>query len=412
LSLGIGLIIRWHKKGCSTQETAPEESMKIALILNDDFSMWHFKGGLIKALVSRGIEVCVIVPPGSYLSKLEAMGAKCIPIAMNRFITPFQDLKLIYQLYRVFKTEKFDLVHNMTIKPNIFGTISAKLAGIEKIVCLVSGLGFLFSDEVNSPKIQLIRPFVSWLYKVALSISDKTSFQNKDDLAYFIEKGIIQPEKGVVIMSEGVNLNNFSSSTINPEILDKLKHEFRISVNSKCVLMVSARLVWSKGVREFVEASQLLKAEYPDWVFLMISPQDPGSPDAVPKEYIDSHRSDNLIVIDYFRQDIKNIMALADIIVLVSYYREGVPTVLIEGLSMSKPIIASNSVGCKETVEDGKNGYLVPIKNATQLADKLRILMNDKTQRSVFGEYSREIAKKYFDENIVVSRILTEVYGI
>jgi N,N'-diacetylbacillosaminyl-diphospho-undecaprenol alpha-1,3-N-acetylgalactosaminyltransferase len=176
--------------------------------------------------------------------------------------------------------------------------------------------------------------------------------------------------------------------------------------------MVSARLVWSKGVREFVEASQLLKAQYPDWVFLMISPQDPGSPDAVPKEYIDSHRSDNLIVIDYFRQDIKNIMALADIIVLVSYYREGVPTVLIEGLSMSKPIIASNSVGCKETVEDGKNGYLVPIKNATQLADKLRILMNDKTQRSVFGEYSREIAKKYFDENIVVSRILTEVYGI
>ena len=386
--------------------------MKIALILNDDFSMWHFKGGLIKALVSREIEVCVIVPPGPYISKLEAMGAKCIPIPMNRFITPFQDLKLIYQLYRVFKTEKFDLVHNMTIKPNIFGTFAAKLAGIEKIVCLVSGLGFIFSEDLNSPKIKIIRPFVILLYKWALSISQKTSFQNKDDLDYFIEKRIIQPEKGVVIMSEGVNLNNFSSSTINPDTLEKLRKEFQIPVNSKCALMVSARLVWSKGVREFIEVSQLLKAEYPDWVFLMISPQDPGSPDAVSKEYIDSHQSDNLIVIDYFRQDVKDIMALADIIVLVSYYREGVPTVLIEGLSMSKPIIASNSVGCKETVEDGKNGFLVPVKNANQLAEKLRFLMNDEAKRHVFGEYSREIAKKYFDENIVVSRIITEVYGI
>ena len=386
--------------------------MKIALILNDGFSMWHFKGGLLKALVSREIEVCVIVPPGPYISKLEAMGAKCIPIPMNRFITPFQDFKLIYQLYRVFKTEKFDLVHNMTIKPNIFGTFAAKLAGIEKIVCLVSGLGFIFSEDLNSPKIKIIRPFVILLYKWALSISQKTSFQNKDDLDYFIEKRIIQPEKGVVIMSEGVNLNNFSSSTINPDTLEKLRKEFQIPVNSKCALMVSARLVWSKGVREFIEVSQLLKAEYPDWVFLMISPQDPGSPDAVPKEYIDSHKSDNLIVIDYFRQDVKDIMALADIIVLVSYYREGVPTVLIEGLSMSKPIIASNSVGCKETVEDGKNGFLVPVKNANQLAEKLRFLMNDEAKRHVFGEYSREIAKKYFDENIVVSRIITEVYGI
>jgi len=107
--------------------------MKIALILNDDFSMWHFRGGLIKALVAKGMDVCVIVPPGSYVSKLEAIGARCLPIAMNRFITPFQDLKLIFQLYGIFKSEQFDLVHNMTIKPNIFGTVAAKLAKIPKV---------------------------------------------------------------------------------------------------------------------------------------------------------------------------------------------------------------------------------------------------------------------------------------
>lgn len=386
--------------------------MKIALILNDDFSMWHFRGGLIQALVLRDIDVCVIVTPGSYVSKLEAMGARCIPVTMNRFITPFQDLKLIFQLYSVFRAERFDLVHNMTIKPNIFGTLAAKLAGIKRIVCLVSGIGYVFSEEFDSTKKRIVRTFATFLYKIALIISDKTWFQNKDDLDLFIEKGIIKPEKGLVIRSGGINLNEFSLESVNSSSLEQLRGEFQINENSKCVVMVAARLIWSKGVREFVEASKLLKAAYPDWVFLMVCPQDPGSPDSVPQDYIDAHQSDNLIVIDYFRDDIKNIIALADIMVLVSYYREGVPRTLLEGLSMSKPIIASNSVGCKEVVEDGKNGFLVPVKDAKKLAENLRVLMDDENKRCLFGKHSREIAKKCFDETIVINRVLTELYEI
>ena len=386
--------------------------MKIALILNDDFSMWHFRGGLIQALVSRNIDVCVIVPHGSYVSKLEAMGARCIPIAMNRFITPFQDLKLIFQLYSVFRAERFDLVHNMTIKPNIFGTLAAKIAGIKRIVCLVSGIGYVFSEEFDSTKQRIVRTFATFLYKVALLLSDKTWFQNKDDLDFFIEKGVIKPEKGLVIRSGGINLNKFSLKNVNSWSLEQLRREFQIQETSKCVVMVAARLIWSKGVRGFIEASELLKGAYPDWVFLMVCPQDPGSPDSVPQDYIDAHQSDNLIVIDYFRDDIKNIIALADIMVLVSYYREGVPRTLLEGLAMSKPIIASNSVGCKEVVEDSKNGFLVPVKDAPKLAEKLRVLMDDENKRYLFGKHSREIAKNYFDETIVINRILTELYEI
>jgi N,N'-diacetylbacillosaminyl-diphospho-undecaprenol alpha-1,3-N-acetylgalactosaminyltransferase len=386
--------------------------MKIALVLNDDFSMLHFRGGLIKALVSKGMEVCVIVPPGSYLSKLEAIGARCIPITMNRFITPLQDLKLVFQLYTVFRGEQFDLVHNMTIKPNIFGTLAAKLAGIKRIVCLVSGSGYVFSDELNSKKNKIVRTIASFLYKVALSISNKTWFQNKDDLDLFVARKILNPDKGIVIRSGGINLNEFSLSSVKSELLEKLRTEFHLQETHKCVVMVAARLIWSKGVREFVEASELLKAAYPDWVFLMVCPEDPGSPDSVPQDYIDAHKSDNLVVVDYFRDDIKNIIALADIMVLVSYYREGVPRTLLEGLSMSKPIIASNSVGCKEVVEDGKNGFLVPVKDSQQLAEKLKILMDDENQRSLFGKYSRELAKNYFDENIVIHRIFTELYEI
>lgn len=384
--------------------------MKIALILNDDFSMWHFRGGLIKALVSRGMDVCVIVPPGPYVSKLEEIGARCLPIAMNRFITPFQDLKLLSQLYRVFKSEQFDLVHNMTIKPNIFGTVAAKLAGIPRIVCLVSGIGYVFSDELNSIRNKIIRVIAIFLYRVSLGISHKTWFQNQDDLDFFIEQKIITPDKGIVIRSGGINLHEFSPSSVNSELLERLRTELHLDVDCKCVVMVAARLIWSKGVREFIEASNLLKSAYPDWIFLMICPQDPGSPDSVPKEYIDTHRSENLIVIDYFRDDIKNLIALADIMVLVSYYREGVPRTLLEGLSMSKPIIASNSVGCKEVVEEERNGFLVPVKNSNKLAEKLKILMDDENKRQLFGKHSREIAKKYFDETLVINRVLKELY--
>ena len=384
--------------------------MKIALILNDDFSMWHFRGGLIKALVSKGMEVCVIVPPGSYVSKLEAIGARCLPIAMNRFITPFQDLKLLFQLYKVFKSEKFDLAHNMTIKPNIFGTVAAKLAGIPRIVCLVSGIGYVFSDDFDSIKNKIIRVIAIFLYRVALSISHKTWFQNQDDLDFFVRHKIITPAKGIVIRSGGININEFSPSSVNSEILERLRTELHLDVDYKCVVMVAARLIWSKGVREFIEASNLLKSAYPDWIFLMVCPQDPGSPDSVPKEYIDTHRSDNLIVIDYFRDDIKNLIALADIMVLVSYYREGVPRTLLEGLSMSKPIIASNSVGCKEVVEEERNGFLVPVKNSQKLVEKLKLLMDDENKRQLFGKHSREIAKKYFDETLVINRVLKELY--
>ena len=385
--------------------------MKIALILNDDFSMWHFRGGLINGLVSRELEVCVIVPPGPYVTKLEAIGTRCVTIPMNRFITPLQDLQLTWRLYKVFKTEKFDIVHNMTIKPNIFGTIAAKAAGVKWIVCLVSGLGFTFTDTPNLST-RITRSIAVFMYKIALSISHKTWFQNKDDFEYFVEKKIIRPEKGVVIRSGGINLTEYSYAAINQTALEDLRRELHLPNHSKCVLMVAARLIWSKGVREFVEVSKMFQSKYPEWVFLMVCPRDPDGPDSVPDEYINTHRAKNLIIIDYFRTDIKNIIALADIMVLVSYYREGVPRTLLEALAMSKPIITSNSVGCKEVVEDGKNGFLVPAKDSVALSDKLTILMNDENIRREFGKYSREIVRKEFDEGIVVNRVITDLYQI
>ena len=385
--------------------------MKIALITNDDHGMWQFRGGLIKALVSKGMEVFVIVPSGLYVEKLEAIGAKAITVKINRFINPIHDIKLTWQFYKIFKQQKFDLVHTITIKPNIFGTIAAKAAGIERIVSLVSGIGFIFSDE-PSLVAKLIRPVVMFLYKTALSISDKTWFQNQDDLDYFIEKRLIEPKKGVVIRGSGVNLAEYSKSAVEPSAIENLRRELHIPSGSKCVVMIASRLIWSKGIREFVEAAELLMPTYPQWSFIMVCPKDPGSPDSVPIEYLNAHRSEKLIIIEDFRYDVINFIELAEIMVLVSYYREGVPRILLEGLSMSKPIVTCKSVGCKEVVEEEKNGFLVPIRNSKALAEKLTSLMEDENKRYRFGEHSRRIAEEFFDENIVINRVLTELYEL
>jgi glycosyltransferase involved in cell wall biosynthesis len=174
--------------------------------------------------------------------------------------------------------------------------------------------------------------------------------------------------------------------------------------------MVAARMVWSKGVKEFVEASCAMQKLYPDWRFIMLCPKDPGTPDAVPRDYIEKQANENLVIVDSFREDAKTFLALADIVVLVSYYREGVPRSLLEGLALGKPIITSINPGCKEIVEDEKNGFKIPAKNTEALISKLKVLMENHNLRKKFGNYSKLIAKRDFDDKVIIERIIKELY--
>jgi N,N'-diacetylbacillosaminyl-diphospho-undecaprenol alpha-1,3-N-acetylgalactosaminyltransferase len=223
---------------------------------------------------------------------------------------------------------------------------------------------------------------------------------------------MIGRDKGIVIRSGGINTDEFSLSSINIAEIQALRHDLKIPDHAKCVVMIAARLIWSKGVREFVEAAKILKEKYPEWKFVMLCPRDDGSPDAVPLKFIEANRIENLIVIDSFRSDIKNIIALAEIMVLVSYYPEGVPRSLLEGLSMSKPIVTSNRPGCKEVVDEGKNGYLVPAKDTQALVMKLETLIINSVMRTSFGQYSRRMAEDIFDDKIVINKIITHLYKI
>ena len=385
--------------------------MKIALVAPDDFSIWHFRKYLIKALKERGCNVYAISTAGEYVGLIESLGAVHIPVEMNRFMSPMKDLKFLMALYDIFRTEKFDSVHNFTIKPNIYSAIAARVAGIKKIIGSVTGLGFVYSDN-SELKLRRLRPVINKLYWLGFKLSDKVWFQNADDLAFFVSSHLIDKQKAVIIKGSGVNLQEYWLYSLDSNKIVELKKELGANALTKFVVMVVARVVWSKGVKEFIEASEILKEKYPFTKFILVGPIEKGSPLSVPQEYLrEKEKSENFQWLG-FRKDIKEILTLSDLVVLPSYYREGIPRSLLEAMALEKPIITTNSVGCKEVVEDGKNGYLIPIKDSKALADAIEVLINDDKKRADFGRYSRLKAEKEFDEKVVVDRIIKELYEL
>ena len=384
--------------------------MKIAIVNNDDFSVLHFRKELILTLISLGHEVTVIVPVGKYNKGLLDLGVSVININVSRFIAIFSDLIYTIHLYKIFVKNDFDIVHNMTIKPNIFGSVSARFAKVNRIVSLVAGIGYIFSDH-TTVRMRIVRELVIVLYRFAFSFNDKVWFQNQDDINDFVSLKILSRSKALLIKSSGVNMDKYNIDIIGKNNLDLLRKELRVPSDFKCVVMVAARMIRSKGVNEFLSSATLLSRKYHDWCFIMLTPRE-DTPDSVPQEFIDQHISSNIIVIDKFRDDSINFLAIADVVVLPSYYREGVPRTLLEAMSLSKPIITTSERGCKEVVVDGVNGYKIQSKSTDELAIKIELLINSRKDRVEFGKESRNIVGKYYRSSIIIDRVISELYDL
>jgi N,N'-diacetylbacillosaminyl-diphospho-undecaprenol alpha-1,3-N-acetylgalactosaminyltransferase len=312
-------------------------------------------------------------------------------------------------LYRIFRTEKPDIVHNMTIKPNVYGSLAARLAGVPKIVSLVNGAGTGFA-EGGGWKRAVLRFLVRRLYQISGRASSCMYFQNPDDLELFVRLGIVTPEKALLIRSGGINVEEFSSENVDQDTLEDLRAELGVGPETQVVLMVVGRAIWSKGVREFVEVSQCARQWRLPAKFVLVGPIEPHNPDAVPEEYLRNVPSPHFVHLG-FRDEIRELLALANVVVLPSYYREGVPRVLLEALAMSKPVVTTDSVGCREVVEHGKNGFLVPIRDSQALGSAIRTLLEDRDRQAAFGAHSLVKAREEFDERTIVQKILTDVYG-
>lgn len=351
--------------------------MRFILVSPKNRTAYNFRGDLIKRIISCGYEVIVTGPNRVGVKKIEALGARFVEIPMNKnVVNPKEDLKYQKALYELFKKEKPDVVLGYTSKPVIYGSIAAKKAGVPHKVAMITGLGYAFTAQTKKAK--AIRAVMSVLYKKALNCADTVIFQNPDDREQFVSSGLVKSEKCRVVNGSGVNTNRFSVA----------------DYPDKITFFMLSRVMYSKGIREYLRACELVKEKHPEVRFMLLGACE-NIQDSLSKEdlapYVEKgiieHFGETDRVEDYYKQ--------CSVYVLPSY-REGTPRTVLEAMSMGRAIITTDAPGCRETVIDGKTGFLVPVKNAEAVAEKMTEFIENPELIKTLGAASAEYAREKF----------------
>jgi len=382
--------------------------MKIALVAPDDITHYIYRKGLIISLIVSGHEVCLISKSGEHVPLLEKLGARHIHVNLGRFINPFQDLRLIIEFYHIFRHEKFDIIHNFTIKPNNYGTLMASAVGCKRIFNTVEGLGFMIYDSDEKSLIsKVLKGALKYLYKLSSRLSEKTWFLNTDDIDYFMEHGLIKSEKVLLVKSTGINLDEWKLPPENK--IASLKLEMGFHPDDILIVMVT-RALNNKGIHEFLYAMEHLSTKYEKAKFVLAGGAEEDLDRGVPASLLQEKANKYPFFWLGHQNNIIDTFAISDIVVLPSYYREGVPRCLLEGMALKKPIVTTDNVGCRETVDDDVNGFLVPIKDGKSVADKIECLIKDPELRTKMGNAGFEKVKLEFDERLIVDALLNDLY--
>ncbi len=368
--------------------------MKILILAAYDRSLYLFRSAFIRALVQDGHDVVALAPleHEEVVEKVEKLGATFQHIPLKRTkINPVADLILILNLFLLFKREKPSMIFNYTIKPVIYGGIAGKLANISRINSMITGLGFTFIYN-HSLRSKFLNFIITYLYKLGLSYNTNVFFQNKDDANLFINNKIVQSHKVSLVNGSGVDLTYFK--------------QYPYEEGPVCFLMV-ARLLKAKGVIEYISASKIVNNNNPNTKFILIGPYDHNNPDGLSKSELKSHLNNSNIIHIEWLEDIREKLKLCHVFVLPSY-REGVPRSVIEALAAGRAIITTDTPGCRETVEEGKNGILVPIKNTDLLANAMQAMLSGKNIFKSMGANSRKICEERFDD-VTIARKMVDI---
>ncbi len=360
--------------------------LAISLVCNTAWAIYTYRHGLIKMLTGKGAQVTVLAPRDRTFPLLEQMGCRCIDLPVSsKGTNPRDDLRTLIALYRLYRTLKPSLVFHYTIKPNIYGSIAAKLAGVPS-VAVTTGLGYVFIRKSRAAQV------AKQLYRFAFRFPREVWFLNRDDQAAFLnERLLAHPERARLLHGEGVDLEHFAY-----ESLPEKKSEF--------IFVLIGRLLWDKGVGEYVEAARRLRAKYPQARFQLLGPVGVANPSAISQAEVEAWQREGLIEYLGEAHDVRPHIANADCVVLPSY-REGVPRTLMEASAMGRPIVATDVPGCREVVADGVTGLLCEVRNAESLAAKLAQMLDMSVDaRRAMGENGRHKVAAEFDEAGVVER--------
>ncbi|MDD2791241.1 MAG: glycosyltransferase family 4 protein [Sulfurimonas sp.] len=363
---------------------------KIIIVSNTSWSIFNFRLDLARSLKANGYEVVIVAPLDEYSERFSKEFEYHDIKMNNKGTNPKEDIKTTIGFYKLYKMIKPDIVLHYTIKPNIYGTIACSLLGI-KTINNIAGLGTLFIKQ------NFVTKIAKWLYKYSQSKADKIFFQNRDDFDMFTGEKLVTIKKCDILPGSGVDTNRFVPSEYVKE-----DDTFRF--------LLVARMLWDKGIGEYVEASKIIKTKYKNVEFQMLGFLDAENNSAISKnkmqEWVDAGYVNYLGVSDNVKEEITKV----DCVVLPSFYREGTPRILLESASMAKPIITTDNVGCRDVVDDGVNGYLCEVRNAQDLADKMEMMLTlSEDERVVMGQAGRVKMLNEFDEKIVIDKYLEAI---
>ncbi len=359
--------------------------MKLIMVANTAWSVFNFRHTLIKDLLGSGVELYVIAPEDKFSAKLVDMGCQVLDLPMQaKGINPIADLGLMLRLLRHYREIKPDFIIHYTIKPNIYGSLAAKLAGIPSLA-ITTGLGYTFVNQ------NVVSQVARQLYKFAFRYPKEVWFLNEDDRRAFLEHHLIEPDKAVLLHGEGVNLNHFVPS-------DKPQSDENVR------FLLIARMLRDKGVCEFVEAARQIRQRYPNAIFQLLGDCGVPNPSVIGREEIAQWEKEGVVEYLGTTDDVRPIIAQADCLVLPSY-REGIPRTMIESAAMAKPLIVSDAPGCRDVVLDGQTGYLCEVKNAKALAQRCeQFLTLSDSEKQAMGKAGRSFMEAKFDEKLVIKQ--------
>ena len=370
---------------------------KLLIMTNTTWNLVNFRSGLIAALVSRGFDVVAVAPDDEYRDRLRELGCRYVPLNMdNQGTHPVKDALLLWRYVVVLLRLRPAVVLSYTVKPNIYASLAARLVGVT-VINNVSGLGTAFLRG------GWLGGVVCSLYRVALRRSHRVFFQNDEDRQVFIEKRLVAPARTGLLPGSGIDLVHFSPLAFDGSSLRN---------GAGLVFLMVARLLWDKGVLEFVEAARRVKALFPESRFQLLGFLDVKNQTAVGRSDVEAWVKEGVVEYLGTTDDVRPFLADADCVVLPSY-REGTPRSLLEAAAMGRPLLATDVPGCREVVIDGVNGLLCRLRDSEDLAEKImQMIAMPMSALLQMGQESRRLAEMRFDEQIVIRKYLEAIYEV
>jgi glycosyltransferase involved in cell wall biosynthesis len=366
---------------------------RILFFITEDWYFWSHRLPIARAVRDTGFEVLIATRVDQHKERIEKEGFKLIPIHLvRRNKNIFRGIFNTLEIIKIYRREKPDIVHHVAMKPILYGSWAARIAGIPAVVNALAGLGFIFVAQ--GCKTSILRRLVIFAYRSAFSAKNTIGiFQNLDDLKLFVDGGVVKSEKAVLIRGSGVDTSRFVHFPEPAGIP---------------IIVLASRMLWDKGVGEFVDATRILNKDGIKCRMILVGNPDPENPASIPEKTLRRWHFEGIVEWWGHREDIPEVFAKSNIVVLPSY-REGLPKVLLESASCGRAIVATNVPGCREIVHHNENGLLVPPHDSKALADALKVLIKNPELRAKMGARGREIVEAEFSEEIVVKQTM-EVY--